>query len=396
MNSLLDRISKLFPLPLKEEGAGARGFVSHAKTVPHSAFGHPLPSGERVFGCTLRGFLILLLVGMCSCGKESGPTENASAGAKKIKVAYIPKNTGNPYFDQIIKGFEDAAEKYDFEFTTTAPAKATATSQIPYIKSQIQQRVDVIAISPNSEDALDLVFQQARDRGIKVFIVNSDIANPDQRDLAILPIDFSKVGEQQLDMLGGMVDYQGDIAILSATTDAPDQNEWIKGMRAQLKDNAKFANMKLVDVVYGDDDDQKSLTECTALITRYPNLRGIIAPTSVGLPATAQAIKLAGVYPGGPNAKGPGIVATGLATPNLMRTYVKEGIVEQFALWQPYDEGLIGGYLAVQIVREGLEPKASSEVEIPELGMRRLNENRTMVAGEPLEFTAENVDEFQF
>ena len=340
-----------------------------------------------------------LMLTSCSGGGGSD-TGNAPAevSSKKdrIKVVYIPKNTGNPYFDEIVRGFEDAAKKYDYEFMTTGPSKATATSQLSYIKAQIQKKVDVIAISPNSEDALDRVFDQARKKGIKIFIVNSDIKNPESRDLAILPIDFDKVGEQQLDMLGSMIDYKGEFAILSATTDAPDQNAWIKGMKAQLESNDKFKNMKLVDVVYGDDEAQKSATETTALLTRYPELRGLIAPTAAGLPAAAQAVKLAGAYPGGASAKGDGLVVTGLGTPSLMRAYVKEGVVEKFSLWTPYDEGVIAGYLAVQSVKEGLELKGSTEIEVPELGKRSLNENRVLIAADPVVFHKENIDDFKF
>ena len=38
----------------------------------------------------------------------------------KTEVVYIPKNTGNPYFDSIIKGFEVGAEKYGYNFSTVA------------------------------------------------------------------------------------------------------------------------------------------------------------------------------------------------------------------------------------------------------------------------------------
>jgi rhamnose transport system substrate-binding protein len=122
--------------------------------------------------------------------------------AKDLKIVYIPKNTGNPYFDSIINGFKKASEELGFTFTTTAPATAEATSQIPFIKTQMQRKVDVIAISPNSPDALNRVFKQAMDRGIKVVIVNSDIpGSEDYRHVAILPMDFEVTGSSPVELL---------------------------------------------------------------------------------------------------------------------------------------------------------------------------------------------------
>lgn len=258
--------------------------------------------------------LLVLSVILASCTAAPAATQAPAAG--KLKIVYIPKNTGNPYFDSIIKGFEKACSEIGCEFTTTAPATAEATSQIPFVKEQIQRGVNVLAISPNSPDALNQVFDEARAKGITVLIVNSDIPGSEaHRDAAVLPMDFNVTGSSQVELMGSLIGYEGEVAVLSATADAPDQNFWIEGMKTALKD-AKYAKMKLVEVAYGNDDPQKSLTECEALLSKYPDLRGIIAPTTVGVAAAGQCVESAGVYPGGKNAKGNGLEVIGLGTPN--------------------------------------------------------------------------------
>ena len=177
-----------------------------------------------------------------------------SGAFAKTEVVYIPKNTGNPYFDSIIKGFEVGAEKYGYNFSTVAPATADATSQLPFIKAEIQRGVDVIAISPNSNDALNTVFDQARKKGIIVMVVNGDIPGSEaHRDLAIMPVDFSTVGTAQMTLMGQLIDHKGQFAILSATTDAPDQNTWIKDMEDNIIGTGMFSDMEYLGVVYGDD-----------------------------------------------------------------------------------------------------------------------------------------------
>jgi rhamnose transport system substrate-binding protein len=323
-------------------------------------------------------------------------TEAPPAEEEALDIVYIPKNTGNPYFDSIIRGFEQACLEIGCNFTTTAPATAEATSQISFVEEQIQRGVDVLAISPNSPDALNEVFDRAREAGIVVLIVNSDIpGSEDHRDAAVLPMDFDITGASQVELMGSLVDYSGKIAILSATADAPDQNYWIEGMKTALEDD-KYADMELVATVYGDDDPQKSLTECESLLATYPDLRGIIAPTTVGVAAAAQCVESAGVYPGGPNAVGEGLQVTGLGTPNQMRAFIENDVVEAFALWSPYDEGYLAGYLAVALATGETVAEEGNTFTVPNLGEREFRANAVVITGPPTVFTKDNIGNFDF
>ena len=237
-----------------------------------------------------------------------------------------------PYFDSIIKGFTDGCKKLGCDFTTVAPASAEATSQIPFLTAQVQRGVNVVAISPNSPDALDQVFDRARAKGTIILSVNSDMpGNEAHRDAAILPVDFSKTGPSQVELLGSEIGYEGEIAILSATTDAPDQNVWIAAMKDTLAKDPKYAKMKLVTVAYGNDDPQKSTTEAEALLANYPNLKGIISPTTVGVAASAQVVETA--------KKADKVKVVGLGTPNQMRRFIENGTVDGVPALEPLQRG---------------------------------------------------------
>lgn len=328
------------------------------------------------------------------CSQSKGGPGGADSG--RTKVVFIPKNTGNPYFNQVSAGFESVAPELGIDFATQAPAVADPTSQLPVVKEQIQQGANVIVLSANSPDALNQVLDQARSKGVVVVTVDSDLTgNEEHRDVGILPTDFSQIGPSQIELLGKLMGYEGEFAILSATTDAPNQNAWIEGMKETLK-QPKFAKMKLVETVYGNDEPQKSSTEAESLLTKHPNLRGIVSPTSVGLAAAAQVLENSGMYPGGPKAQGGGIFLTGLSTPKQMRKAVENGVVVSFQLWDPADMGKIAAFLGVQLHQKKLELKEGEEIEVPGFPKLRVGPNKTIFAGPLLTFDKDNISKFEF
>jgi len=334
----------------------------------------------------------------CNRGEEASPSASGTTGGsspaatgKKLKIVYIPKNTGNPYFDEVTRGFKDAATEMGSDFTTVGPASTDSASQIPILKEQIQQGVDIIAISANSPDALNQVLDEAKSRGITVITVDSDLnGNESHRDAAVLPADFTQIGPGQVELLGSLTGYEGDFAILSATTTSPNQNAWIEGMKTALKD-PKYAKMKLVDTVYGDDKPDKSTTEADALLAKYPNLRGIISPTSVGLAAAAPVVERAGLYPGGPHAVGKGLQLTGLSTPNQLKKFVDKGVVSAFQLWAPYNEGYIAAHLGADIHNGKVKPAADGSFSTPKLGDRKFSQKLEIFGGPLVTFDKKNI-----
>ena len=352
-------------------------------------------NGGMIFACAL------LMGIVAGCGKKeadsAGPNSAsggttaanpASASGKRLKIVYIPKNTANPYFDSVNEGFKKAAQEQGFDFTTVAPATADAAAQIPFIKQQIQLHVDAIAISPNSPDAVLPALKEALSRGIKVVTVDADLTGHEEgRTAAVLPTDFSALGKSLLEMTSSLMGGQGDFAILSSTTDAPNQNFWISGMKNTLND-PKYSKLKLVEIAYGNDDPQKSLTEAQGLLTKYPNLRAILAPTTVAVAATAQASETA-------NAAAR-VQVTGLGTPNQMRRFVQNGTVKKFMLWNPADQGYTAAYLLVGLANGTIKPAAGVSFKAGTLGDRAFGDKNLIVVGPPVIFDKTNIEQFHF
>lgn len=310
---------------------------------------------------------------------------NAPALAAE-RIVFIPKNLGNPFFDAVFSGIKGAAAELGFEAIEIGPPTADPASQIPFIQQQATQRVAAIIISANDANTVAPALRNAMARGVTVITVDADAA-PDARQAYVQPVDFSKIGEEQVRLLGELIGREGEIAILSATTTAPNQNAWIAGMQEELA-KPEYAGMRLVKIAYGDDEPQKSYRETEALLAAYPNLRGIISPTTVGIAAAAQALEASHAADR--------VKLTGLGLPNQMRSYVKNGTVEAFQLWDPSEMGYVAVYLVDAIRNHGFEPAPGRSFSAGKLGERTLLENNVVIAGPLTTFDASNIDSYDF
>ena len=213
----------------------------------------------------------------------------SAQAAEKMKIAMVVKTLGNGFFDAAHQGGDEAAKELgDVELIFTGPAKATAEGQIELINSLIAQKVDALVISANDPDALIPATKKAMSRGIKVLSFDSGI-NKDGRQFHLDPSSKALIGEKLVKMTVDAVGNTGEIAILSATAQATNQNAWIEEVKKVLA-KPEYAGLKLVTVVYGDDQTDKSYREAQGLFKSYPNLKAIIAPTTVGIAAASKAV----------------------------------------------------------------------------------------------------------
>jgi len=211
----------------------------------------------------------------------------------------------------------------------------------------------------------------------------------DARNVFINQADSKGIGVVQVQMVCDEIPgCAGEIAVLSATSTATNQNAWIQAMKDELASNSKYAGLKLVKVAYGNDDPQTSTTEAQALLTSYPNLKGIISPTTVGISAAAQVLKQTG--------KAGKVQLTGLGTPNLMRAFVKDGTCKEFALWNVKDLGYLAYYTAALLVQGKIKGNPGEKFTAGRLGDYTIDPNGVVLLGPPFVFKADNIDQLNF
>lgn len=326
-----------------------------------------------------------LLGGEMMAGEEAMAEEGAMMGEGQTYVL-VPKNLGNPYFDAGNNGAQEAAAELGVTVLYQGSSTADATEQIQLLNSLIAQQVDGLAVSANDADALVPTGQAALEAGIPVVSWDAEIA-PGGRTVHINQADFEGIGRGQIQLISELIGGEGQIAILSATSTAPNQNVWIEWMEEELT-KPEYDNIELVATVYGDDEDEKSYNEALGLMRTYPELKGIVSPTTVGIAASARAVQ-------DQNKVGE-VIVTGLGTPNQMREYVKSGAAPAFQLWNPVDLGYLAIYALDAIATGQIEGNPGDTFSAGRLGEYTVDENGVVLLGPPFTFTAENIDNFDF
>jgi len=323
-----------------------------------------------------------------SAAAGSGTSANPNAPTKTgLTVAFLPKQVNNPYFTTSDTGGKTALTALGESYKEVGTTSATDTAgQVSYVNTLTQQQVSAIAVSAQDPGALCTALKQAMSNGVKVVTYDSD-TNTDCRQLFVSQDSAEGLGRSEVDLLGKELNYSGQIAILSAAQTATNQNTWIGFMEDELK-KPQFANMKLVKIAYGNDDAQTSFQQTQGLLQQYPNLKGIISPTTVGIKAAAQ-------YLDGSQYKGK-VLLTGLGTPNDMRAYVQDGTVQAFELWDPAKLGALAAYAAVALASGQITGAQGQTFKAGSLGSFTIGAQGVVTLGQPTVFDKTNISQFNF
>ncbi|MBO6147089.1 MAG: substrate-binding domain-containing protein [Lachnospiraceae bacterium] len=318
-------------------------------------------------------------------------TAAADAGASSggMTCALVTKSAGNAFMELLGSGFKDAVEASGGTAIIKDPASATADAQISEISSLISQGVDSILVAANDENALKAVLKEATDAGIKVLTVDSDVS-ADSRAVFINQASTELIGQTLLDAVYDIAGGEGQYAILSATSQATNQNAWIEAMKNAAAADSKYSKLELVEVAYGDDEPQKSTDQTQALLEKYPDLKVICAPTTVGIAAGAKVLQ---------DSKSK-VKMTGLGLPSEMQEYMGDDDAHScpyMFLWNMIDLGNLAGYTSVALVNGDLTGKAGDKYTAGSMGdfeVVDVNGATQVILGNPFKFTPENVKEW--
>ena len=323
--------------------------------------------------------------------KSDDTKTEAAAGdsAKDKKIALVGKAAGNAFFEIAAKSFQETVEAEGGEVQVVYPETATADAQIKVLDNLISQDFDAICISANDVNALQAKLEEAMDEGIKVSSFDS-APNKDSREIFVNQAGTKEVAQALMDAVLDISGGEGQFAILSATSQSANQNAWIDAMKTIMEGDDKYSKLELVDVVYGDDEPQKSTDQTAALLQNYKDLKVICAPTTVGIAAAAKYLQ----------DNGSECKLTGLGLPSEMQEYTGDDADHScpyFYLWDMKGLGKLSAYTTIALINGDITGAKDDKFTAGDLGDYTITDaddgGTEVVLGAPLKFDTSNIEE---
>lgn len=314
---------------------------------------------------------------------EAAKTEEGTGD--KVKIAFIPQLIGIPYFSAMESGGKKAAEDLGVEFLYTGSTQASAAEQVKIMDSLIKQGVNAISLSVLDSSSTNPYIKKAQEAGIKVYTSDSDV--PDStRDFYVAQALDKDLGTTLMDCLGEQMGGSGKVGIVSGESTATNLNTWIDYIKQRQEE--KYPDIEIVDIRYTQGgSSEQALKQAQELMTRYPDLKGLVAVASSTIPGVAQAVQQEG--------KAGEVAVIGYGSPATVKPFIESGVMKQSVLWNAYDLGYLTVW-AGKMAAEGKEFEATNQIECIADPVTWDAENKILLLGQPLIIDKDNVNDFDF
>ena len=348
--------------------------------------------------------LVLACLLLTGCGEQ----KNSEKAPPKINIVFIPKVTGNAFFESANEGVQQYAAKYGFTAAYKGSSIAHISNQLEIIKKAVDDKADAICISALDATGLDAALKDAMAQGVKVVTWDADVS-PDARMVMVsqgTPMQLGKMlvemGAKSLQMRGLDPNKESiEYAWHYSQASVADQNSWQMAGEHYIK--TTYPNWKNIapQNYYSQQNPEMALSVGKAILEEHPEIDLIICNDSTSLPGQVEAVQQAGL-----TAKD--ITVTGFASPNAMKKYCRAGIIERWGLWDCQVQASLANYLAYYLA-SGNVIKVGDRLNVPEVGLIEVMPNSVLgVSGsgtassgvvllpQRTEFTLSNMDEFNF
>lgn len=322
--------------------------------------------------------IVLLISVVTGCSKE-----NTATGGEKKKVAFIPQLIGIPYFTAMEEGGKKAADEFGMEFIYSGSVEVSAPEQSKIMDSLIRQKVDAICVSVLDSSSINPMIKKAKEAGLHPFTSDSDSPSS-EREVYVAQAMDKDLGYTLIDRLAEQLGGKGEIGIVSGDSTATNLNTWIEYMEERLEE--KYPDINVLDIRYATTSEE-SLRQAQELMTKNPNISGLIAVASVNIPGVAQAVEQAG--------KAGKVAVIGYGSPQTVKPYMESGVMKESILWNAFDLGYLTVWAGLQLI-EGNEFKEENTVPGLKDVIKYYPEDKILLLGPPLVINQSNVNDFNF
>jgi galactofuranose transport system substrate-binding protein len=243
----------------------------------------------------------ILILSLAACSPGSAPSVAATQTVP-------PKKT----YKSLVVGFAQVGAESEWRTGNTESIKAAAESlgvelkfvdgqqeqenQIKAIRTFIAQQVDVIGVSPVVESGWDSVFQEAKEAGIPIILVDRRADVPEDLFATHLGSDFVEEGRNAARVMAKLLNGKGNIVELYGTIGSAPAIDRANGFREILRD---YPDINIIASESGDFTRARGKEVMSALAKRYgKQINGIFAHNDDMALGAIQAMQENGMNPG--------------------------------------------------------------------------------------------------
>jgi ribose transport system substrate-binding protein len=259
-------------------------------------------------------------------------------------------------------GAIDAGKALGVKIEYQAPNQYAAPQQIPIINALAAKQPDGLVVSPTDDKALIPPLKALADRGIKVSLIDTGLADSSFA-VAEVTEDYATGGRKAAAEIARLMGGKGDVVLIAQAPGITTQDNGKAGFEQGLE---AFPGIKYIGTEYDGADPTKASSIVAALLARDPNIRGIVTLNGPSAPGVVNGLKRAG--------KADQVKFLSFdATPQQI-TALKNGEIDELLFWKPYEIGRLGVENVVAALRK--QPIAEKKI-----------------LTQPLAVTAETVDD---
>ncbi|MBU3188379.1 substrate-binding domain-containing protein [Clostridium bowmanii] len=352
--------------------------------------------------------LLTTLVG-CSSSKTTTAPATDTTKASDITITFIPKLTGNAFFESANKGAQKYAKKWGFKVDYEGDATASAAAQVAVINKAVEKGTNGICLSSVDAAGVKDALKAAAAAGVTVTTWDSDVDST-VRKIMVSQGTPKQLGEMLVQMSYDSLKDRGknpDVDAIKycwhySNASVTDQNSWqVEGEKYIKQKYPKWVNVAPSNY-YSNQDAEQAISVGESILAAHSDIDLVICNDSTSLPGQAQAAQNKGL-------KAKDVTITGFASPNSMKQYIKDGILTRWGLWDCGVQGGMGCYIA-NYLASGNKVKVGDKINIPDIGTVEVMPNSVLdpaasdadtssgvvLLPERTVFTKDNMDNFDF
>jgi ribose transport system substrate-binding protein len=298
-----------------------------------------------------------LMVGLCaialvlSCKdppKGEAPTDGGvpGAGAKRLKIAVIPKGTTHEFWKSVHAGAVKASKELDVDIVWKGPLKEDdLKAQIDVVNTFIAQGVSGIVVAPLNDSALKAPVKEAVQKKIPVVVFDSDLQGNEH--VSFVATDNQAAGKIAGEAMAKALEGKGSLIVLRYQEGSASTQNREKGFLEAVKGKSELK--LLSDNQYGGATTESAFQKSESLLIAHKAqtgaVTGVFTPNESTTFGMLQALKKSGV-----NKK---VKLIGFDSSDKLVAALKDGDIDGLVVQDPFNMG----YLAVKTMTEHLRGK---------------------------------------